>query len=174
MTSIKKLTMAPTVMANQHISVQKSFFGLFSKAVYTPTGSPVTASRHEYAVDYAPFFRKLLTASSDELTKLAGSNNKPKEAPLGNVMIETCLSPTVSLPPYRCSSSPTSPTNPLLRHACWRVPMQRRWHHSSACRFKCYYNLKSIHTRGARLLGRSSPLSYPRIRCAAIGYLVLT
>ena len=90
MTSIKKLTMAPTVMANPHISVQKSFFGLFSKAVYTPTGSPVTASRHEYAVDYAPFFRKLLTASSDELTKLAGSNNK--QAPLGNVMIETCLS----------------------------------------------------------------------------------
>ena len=84
--------MAPTVMANQHISVQKSFFGLFSKAVYTPTGSPVTASRHEYAVDQAPFFRKLLTASSDELTKLASSNNKPKEAPLGNVMIETCLS----------------------------------------------------------------------------------
>lgn len=92
MTSIKKLTMAPTITANEHISVQNSFFGLFSKAVYTPTGSPVTASRHEYAVDQAPFFRKVLTASSDELTKLAGSANKPKEAPLGNVMIEACLS----------------------------------------------------------------------------------
>lgn len=84
--------MAPTITANEHISVQNSFFGLFSKAIYTPTGSPVTASRHEYAVDQASFFRKVLTASSDELTKLAGSANKPKEAPLGNVMIESCLS----------------------------------------------------------------------------------
>ena len=92
MTSVKKLTMAPTVMANQHISVQKSFFGLFSKAVYTPTDSPVTASRHEYAVEQAPFFRKLLTASSDQLSKLADGADKPKEAPLGNIMIEVCQS----------------------------------------------------------------------------------
>lgn len=84
--------MASAVAQNNHISIQKSLFGLVQKAVYTPTGSPVDAFQLDYSQETAASLTRLLSAPAEELKSVVDSIGHLPTAHIGNVRLELCLS----------------------------------------------------------------------------------
>lgn len=92
MASIKSLRIASAVAQNPNISFHKSWFGLVTKAVYTPTGSPVDAFQLEYTKeDGAPLVR-LLTARPSDLKAVVEATGTLRDTHVGNLQLDLCLS----------------------------------------------------------------------------------
>ena len=92
MSSIKDLGMAAAVSAYEHISIKKSFFGLFQKAIYTPTNSPVKALTYDYTPLEGEHLEELLNLPLGEMAKKLKQQGKPKPAPIGHFRLEVCVS----------------------------------------------------------------------------------
>jgi len=90
MSSIKNLEMAAAVSAYPHIETKKSLFS--TKAVYTPTGSPVKATVLEYTLSEGERVERLLDMPLDKMTAEIGQKGKPRADANGNFRLEVCLS----------------------------------------------------------------------------------
>ena len=91
MSSIKHLQMAEAVCSFSGIQVSSSLFGLFTKAVYLPTGSPVKAETMEFTAEVGQRLQHFLLndpvrhSSAERIFRDQASEN-------GNYMLELCRS----------------------------------------------------------------------------------
>ena len=91
MANIKNLQMWKDICANNHISINKSLFGLRTTVVYNPTGSIIDARVLEFSSADGEQVKHLLNSSSMDLAKIIG-NFRPKPISNGNYMAEVCTS----------------------------------------------------------------------------------
>lgn len=80
--------MASEVVQHPLIATQKSFFGLRSKVVYTPTNSIVESYTNTYDVASGEFYKGLLQMSHEELSTISDFNYNEGE----DYLMEICLS----------------------------------------------------------------------------------
>lgn len=90
MPSIKSLGMAAAVSAHNNITIKKSFFS--TKAIYTPTGSPVKAMVLEYSPTEGEEVERLLDLPPERIPAEIGRKGKPRAGANGNFRLEVCLS----------------------------------------------------------------------------------
>ena len=90
MASIKHLEMAAAVSAHTNISIKKSLFS--TKALYTPTMSPVKVIVQEYAPADGERLERLLRLSPDKMAGEIAQKGKPAATPVGHYRLEVCLS----------------------------------------------------------------------------------
>ena len=90
MSSIKSLDMAAAVSAYKNITIKKSLFS--TKALYTPTGSPVKAMVLEYSPSEGEKVLQLLDMPLDKMAADIEQMGKPKTGANGNFRLEVCLS----------------------------------------------------------------------------------
>jgi len=90
MPSIKHLEMAGAVSAYQHITIKKSLFS--TKAIYTPTQSPVKAIVLEYTPSEGERVARLLDMPLDKMAAEVQQKGKPEAGANGNFRLEACLS----------------------------------------------------------------------------------
>ena len=90
MSSIKSLEMAAAVSAYQNITIKKSLFS--TKAIYTPTGSPVKAIALEYSPSEGENVQRLLDLPLDKMAADIEQKGKPQAGVNGNFRLEVCLS----------------------------------------------------------------------------------
>ena len=86
------MEMAAAVAANKNIEIKKTFFGLKTQVIYTPTGSPVDCYRKEYAPDAESSLGKMLDNTGEKLAEAAKNVADIKEVDMGNVRLEAALS----------------------------------------------------------------------------------
>lgn len=92
MPSLNNMEMAAAVAANKNIEIKKTFFGLKTQVIYTPTGSPVDCYRKEYAPDAESSLGKMLDNTGEKLAEVAKNVADIKEVDMGNVRLEAALS----------------------------------------------------------------------------------
>lgn len=90
MSKYNSLAMSSDLAKDARISVSKSFFGLCTKAVYTPTQSPLTARRREYSVEDGGRLARALKA--DKPAQQLAALGHIEEVGCGNYLLECCLS----------------------------------------------------------------------------------
>lgn len=90
MPSIKSLEMAAAVSSYKDIIIKKSWFS--TKAIYTPTGSPVRAIVQEYSPSEGKRAEHLLTMPLDKMAADIQQKGKPETSANGNYRLELCLS----------------------------------------------------------------------------------
>ena len=90
MPSIKNLEMAAAVSAYKNIEIKKSLFS--TKAVYTPTQSPLRVLLLEYSPTEGERVERLLEMSPDRMSAEIAEKGKPKAGANGNFRLEVCLS----------------------------------------------------------------------------------
>ena len=90
MPSIKNLEMAAAVSAYSNITIKKSFFS--TKAVYTPTQSPVKVIIQDYSPSEGDRLEQLLNMPLDKMLTEIQQNGKPASAQIGHYRLEVCLS----------------------------------------------------------------------------------
>ena len=90
MPSIKNLEMAAAVSAYKNVTIKKSLFS--TKAVYTPTMSPVKVIIQEYTPTEGERLERLLSLSPDKMAAEIAQKGKPRPAPIGHYRLEVCLS----------------------------------------------------------------------------------
>ena len=61
MSNIKNLEMADALSSKSYIRISNSFFGLFQKVIYVPTGSPIKVFTLEYSPEEGGRLEKLLS-----------------------------------------------------------------------------------------------------------------
>ena len=82
--------MAAAVSAYKNITIKKSLFS--TKALYTPTGSPVKAMALEYSPSEGEKVQRLLDLSLDKMAADIEQKGKPRTGANGNFRLEVCLS----------------------------------------------------------------------------------
>ena len=82
--------MAAAVSAYKNIEIKKSLFS--TKAVYTPTGSPVKAVVLEYTPTEGERVQRLLDMPFDKMSSDVLQKGKPRAGANGNFRLEVCLS----------------------------------------------------------------------------------
>ena len=92
MASLKNLEMAAAVSSYNHISIKKSLFGLITKAVYTPTNSPIKVATYDYSPTEGARMEQLLNMPLDKMENELNAKGKPKAAPIGHFHLEVCMS----------------------------------------------------------------------------------
>lgn len=92
MPSLNNMEMAAAVAANQNIEIKKTFFGLKTQVVYTPTGSLVDCYRKEYAPDAESSLARMMGDTGKNLEEAAKNVAGIKEVDMGNVRLEASLS----------------------------------------------------------------------------------
>ena len=90
MSSIKSLVMADAVAAYHHITIKKSLFS--TKAIYTPTGSPVKVIVLEYSPSDGENVGRLLDMPLDKMVADIEHKGKPATGANGNFRLEVCVS----------------------------------------------------------------------------------
>lgn len=90
MSSIKSLVMADAVAAYHHITIKKSLFS--TKAIYTPTDSPVKVMVLEYSPSDGENVGRLLNMPLDKMAADIEHKGKPTTGANGNFRLEVCLS----------------------------------------------------------------------------------
>ena len=90
MPSIKSLEMAAAVSSYRKINIEKSWFS--TKAVYTPTQSPVNVMVLEYSPSEGERVYRLLDMPLDKMADDIRQNGKPVTGSNGNFRLEVCLS----------------------------------------------------------------------------------
>ena len=90
MSSNKNLEMAAAVSAYQNITIKKSLFS--TKAIYTPTSSPVKAKVLEYSPSEGERVEHLLNMPFEKMIADIEQKGKPKTSANGNFRLEVCLS----------------------------------------------------------------------------------
>ena len=91
MANIKNLQMWDSICAINHISINKSLFGLRTTAVYKPTGSIIDARVLDFSSADGEQVKHILNSSSMDLAKVIGKF-RPKPISNGNYMAEVCTS----------------------------------------------------------------------------------
>ena len=91
MTNIKNLQMWNDICTDAHISIRKSFFGLRTTAVYSPTDSIIDARILEFSPADGNHLRQIFNTSGIELDRIIG-DFRPKPTVNGNYMAEVCAS----------------------------------------------------------------------------------
>lgn len=91
MANIKNLQMWSDICSDARISINKSFFGLRTIAVYNPTGSIIDARIFEFSPSDGNHLRLILNTSGIELDRIIG-DFRPKPITNGNYMAEVCTS----------------------------------------------------------------------------------
>lgn len=91
MASIKNLEMAETICKNPNIKISKGFFGIGSKATYTPTNSKLNAVINYYSAEDAQAFVKLINAAETEVASLAKKVTPPSKLSISNYRLEACV-----------------------------------------------------------------------------------
>lgn len=92
MSRFNSVEMAKTVSQYPQVEIKKSFFGLFTKAFYRPTNSPIGS--------YAKYFTREALEDLELLLNLNKDNCREKTSHLvlceavanGNLLLEMCLS----------------------------------------------------------------------------------
>lgn len=82
--------MAAAVSSYQHIEIKKSLFS--TKAIYTPSNSPVKASVLEYSPTEGERVERLLGLPLDKMAAEIEQKGKPQTGTNGNFRLEVCLS----------------------------------------------------------------------------------
>ena len=90
MSSIKSLEMAAAVSAYKNITIKKSLFS--TKAIYTPTGSPIKVLSLEYSPSEGERLERLLDMPIDKMVAEVQQKGKPAAGVNGNFRLEVCLS----------------------------------------------------------------------------------
>lgn len=90
MPSFKDLEMAAAVSAYKNITVKKSWFS--TKAVYTPTLSPVKVIVREYSPAEGERLERLLDMPLDKMVADIQQKGVPQPVPVGHFRFEVCLS----------------------------------------------------------------------------------
>ena len=84
--------MAEAIFANEKISVKKSFMGLSTSVVYTPTGSAVKAIGEEYNQEDGNKIEAVINAKDENLEVAVKAAAGVKPAAMSNIRLEGCLS----------------------------------------------------------------------------------
>ena len=90
--NIKNLKMAEAIFANEKISVKKSFMGLSTSVVYTPTSSAVKAIGEEYNQEDGNKIEAVINAKNENLEVAVKAAAGVKPAAMSNIRLEGCLS----------------------------------------------------------------------------------
>jgi hypothetical protein len=90
--NIKNLKMAEAIFANEKISVKKSFMGLSTSVVYTPTSSAVKAIGEEYNQEDGNKIEAVINAKDENLEVAVKAAAGVKPAAMSNIRLEGCLS----------------------------------------------------------------------------------
>jgi hypothetical protein len=90
--NIKNLKMAEAIFANEKISVKKSFMGLSTSVVYTPTGSAVKAIGEEYNQEDGNKIEAVINAKDENLEVAVKAAAGVKPAAMSNIRLEGCMS----------------------------------------------------------------------------------
>ena len=91
MANIRNLQMWNSICANNHISINKSLFGLRTTAVYSPTGSIIDAQVLEFSPADGGQLLRILCSPREDIPQAVG-NFRPKPISNGNYMAEVCTS----------------------------------------------------------------------------------
>ncbi|MBO4801398.1 MAG: hypothetical protein J5545_05970 [Bacteroidaceae bacterium] len=91
MANITHLQMSKAICADARVSVSKSFFGLFTKAVYRTTNSIIDAEILEFSTADGERLKRVLESPRPNLAA-AAAGFLPKPIVNGNYMAEVCAS----------------------------------------------------------------------------------
>lgn len=91
MSNIKNLRMGTTVCADRHVSIQTSFFGLCTKALYNVTGSVIDARSIELSRADGECLQHILEAPVESLAEMT-VGVQLKKTVNGQYMAEVCTS----------------------------------------------------------------------------------
>lgn len=90
MANIKKLGMAKELLANPHISVRKSFFGLATNYIYNPTGAKIKVVQNNYNSSDGEAIKRMLSLGVDGLKKGLKNKGLPEPIGIGNMQFNIC------------------------------------------------------------------------------------
>lgn len=80
-----------TICTDARVGFYKSLFGLLTKVVYKPTGSPIVAKVWEYSHADGARLRSILKVPADALQNAVG-DFRPSPSLNGNFLAEVCFS----------------------------------------------------------------------------------
>lgn len=90
--NIKNLKMAEVIFSNDKISVKKSFMGLSTSVVYTPTGSTIKAIGEEYNQEAGNKIEAIINAKDENLEAAINAAAGITSAAMSNIRLEGCMS----------------------------------------------------------------------------------
>lgn len=90
MAKIKNLGMAEQLLANPHISVSKSFFGLVTNYIYNPTGDKIKVVQKNYNPSDGDSIKHMLNLGVDGLKKGLKNKGLPEPIGIGNMQLNIC------------------------------------------------------------------------------------
>jgi len=90
MANIKNMEMAAKLISLDNIELQKKFFGLSSKYVYTPTGSELKGEYREYKSEEERALMTIINGSIGETQELANGYLTDHAATLGALRLDVC------------------------------------------------------------------------------------
>ena len=91
MANIKSLGMAEELLANPHISVRKSFFGLVTRYIYNPTGEKIRVNQKNYNPGGdGEAIKRMLSLGVEGLKKGLKSKGLPEPIAIGNMKLNIC------------------------------------------------------------------------------------
>ena len=91
MANITHLEMCDTLVALPEIEVKKSFFGLKTRILYTPTSSPVSVYQNEYAADAGSRLETILHAEPDAVPGMI-AHQELVSTGVGSTRLDACIS----------------------------------------------------------------------------------
>ena len=90
MANIKSLGMAEELLANPHISVRKSFFGLVTNYIYNPTGDKIKVVQKCYNPGDGDTIKHMLSLGIEGLKKGFRGKGMPDPIAIGNMQLNIC------------------------------------------------------------------------------------
>ncbi len=90
MAKIKNLGMAEELLANPHISVRKSFFGMVTDYIYTPTGGKIHVIQKIYNPGDGDAIKGMLSLGTEGLKKGLKDKGLPEAGNIGNWQLNIC------------------------------------------------------------------------------------
>lgn len=92
MAKFSNLQMAAHLAADPRISTQKSLFGLVNTTTYVPTGSKITAVKHEFKLEQGSDIEHALNTTKGNPAALLAELGYMEPAAIGNYLLEACYS----------------------------------------------------------------------------------
>lgn len=84
--------MAEELLANPHISVHKSFFGLVTNYIYNPTGGKIKVVQRIYNPGDGDAIKRMLSLGVEGLKKGVKGKGLPEAIVIGNMQLNICFS----------------------------------------------------------------------------------
>ena len=91
MAKIINLGMAEELIANPHNSVRKSFFGLVTNYIYTPTDGKIKVVQKNYNPGDGDAIKHMLILGVDGFKKGLKSKGLPEPIAIGNMQLNICF-----------------------------------------------------------------------------------